>query len=192
MVAEPAAAPTRRGLLRIAGTGIGGAAAVGLAACASKKSGSHTSSEPTTTPGPDVPILSRALDLEHMAIVAYTASAPLLPQTGQLAAQRFLSQELAHAGELAGLVHQDGGKPSKPRANYDLGNPQTTGDVLALLDRIEQALIAVYLEAIPIVSRGSTRAALAAILGNEAQHSSVLRLQQGRSPVPAAFVTPSK
>lgn len=176
----------------LAGGAIASAAVVTLEACGSSGPKTRTSSIITTTPGPDAPILNHALDLEHMAITAYTASAPLLSGTAHLAAQRFLSQELAHAGEIAGLVHQAGGKPVKPKRSYDLGNPRTTTDVLQLLYAVEQAQIAAYVEAVPLLSEGSSRAAVAAILANEAQHASILLLALGRSPVPGAFVRAGK
>ena len=47
--------------------------------------------------------------------------------------------------------------------------------MLRLLHKIERAQITAYLDAIPKVSLGSTRAALAAVLANDAQHISVLR-----------------
>jgi len=122
-----------------------------------------------------------------MAIIAYTAAAPLLPTPAKQAAQHFLSQEITHSGEIAGLVHQAGGKPVKPRPRYDLGNPTSVDEVLGLLYRIEQMQLTSYLQSIPLLSRGSSRAAIAAILANEAQHASVLALELGRNPVPSAF-----
>jgi bacterioferritin (cytochrome b1) len=204
VVSEEGPAPeTRRGLVRIASGGVGALAALGLAACGSSsksksKSNSNsnsmtsTSATSSTAATPDVPILNSALELEQMAIVAYTAATPLLSGSAHLAAQRFLSQELAHAGELAGLVKQAGGEPSKSKASYDLGNPQTTEDVLLLLHRIEQAQLAVYSQAIPLLSKPSSRAAVAAIFGNDAQHASVIALALGDNPVPSAFVGAGK
>jgi bacterioferritin (cytochrome b1) len=179
-------------MVRLAGGGIGVAVALAIEACGSSKSASTLSTTTASTPGPDASILNNALDLEHMAIAAYTAAAPLLPGTAQLAAQRFLAQELAHAGELAGLVKQAGGKPIKPRSSYDLGNPQSTEDVLTLLGRIEEAQLAAYAQAIPLLSLPSSRAAVAAIFANDAQHASVIALALGRNPVPSAFVRPGK
>jgi hypothetical protein len=192
VVSEPAEADSasRRGLLKAAGTAAAGGAALVLTACG----GSHNSSaQTTTTGGPvqssgDADLLNSLLDLEHLGIAAYTAGIPLLSPAGRKDGQLFLTQELSHSGELAGLVHQAGGKPHKGRETYDLGHPRTAGDVLRLLHRIERAQIAAYLDAIPKVSLGSTRAALAAVLANDAQHIAVLRLMLGRRPIPAAIV----
>ena len=195
MVTEPAEADPacRRGLLRAAGLSLAGSAGLLLAACG----GSHSSSSQastTTTSGPvpdslDAALLNHLLDLEHMGVAAYTAGIPLLSPAGRKDGQLFLTQELSHAGELGGLVKQAGGKPHKGRETYNLGHPRTEDDVLNLLHRIERAQINAYLDAIPKVSLGSTRAALAAVLANDAQHISVLRLSLGRRPIPTALVT---
>jgi hypothetical protein len=180
-------------MLKAAGAGLAGGAALLVAACG----GSHSSSSQattTTTGGPvpntvDAALLNHLLDLEHMGIAAYTAGIPLLSPSGRKDGRLFLTQELSHAGELSGLVNQAGGKPHKGRETYNFGHPSTEEDVLRLLHKIEGAQINAYLDAIPKVSLGSTRAALAAVLANDAQHISVLRLSLGRRPIPTALVT---
>ena len=119
-----------------------------------------------------------------MTVAAYTAGIPLLAPSARMAGQRFLTQELSHAGELSGLVRQAGGVAIKAREGYDLGHPRNGDDVLKLLHELERSQIAAYLQAIPKVSMASTRAALAAVMANDAQHISVLRSQLGRQPVP--------
>ena len=181
-------------MLRAAGVGLAGGAALLVAACGGSHSSSSQATTTTTTSGPvpntlDAALLNRLLDLEHMGIAAYTAGIPLLSPAGRKDGQLFLTQELSHAGELAGLVNQAGGKPHKGRETYNFGHPRTEEDVLRLLHKIERAQINAYLDAIPKVSLGSTRAALAAVLANDAQHISVLRLSLGRRPIPTALVT---
>jgi Ferritin-like domain len=195
VVTEPADADpaSRRGLLKAAGAGLAGGAALLLAACG----GSHSSSSQattTTTSGTapdslDAVLLNHLLDLEHLGIAAYTAGIPLLSPSGRKEGRLFLTQELSHAGELGGLVKQADGKPHKGRETYNLGHPRTEEDVLKLLHGIERSQIDAYLDTIPKVSLGSTRAALAAMLANDAQHISVLRLSLGRRPIPTALVT---
>ena len=68
----------------------------------------------------DAALLNHLLDLEHMGIAAYTAGIPLLSPAGRKDGQLFLTQELSHAGELAGLVNQAGGKPHKGRETLRL------------------------------------------------------------------------
>ena len=139
----------------------------------------------------DIDALNGLLDVEHYAIAAYTAGAPLLGHTAAKAAQQILSQELAHAVELGDLITRAGGKANKPRSTYDLGHPGTANEVLVLLERAEQAQLTAYLDVIPRVGGGRLRAALAAIFANDAQHLTVLRWQTGQAPVPAALVVGS-
>jgi hypothetical protein len=181
-------ASSRRTLLRLTGATAAGALANVLAACGSHKSTASGTTTTTRAPGPDVPILNHLLDLEHMTIAAYTAGLPLLGGTAHMAGQRFLIQEFAHAGELGGLVRMAGGKADKAKSSYALGHPDSTEDVLWLLHKLEQAQVGAYVDAIPRLSTPATRAAVAAILGNDAQHVSILRLALGRNPVPSAFV----
>jgi len=123
-----------------------------------------------------------------MAIAAYTAGIPLLDRRSQKAAQQFLNQELDHAGELAGLIKQAGGKGIKPAARYDFGRPRTSNDVKRLLRRIELMQITGYLQMLPSLSPGSVRAAVTTVLSNDAQHLAVLRASLDLEPA-AAFVT---
>lgn len=191
MIAAPCAADgTRRGLLRVAGSGAAAGAAVLLVACGGR--GSHRPRVETIPPparAADLELLGQALEREHKAIAAYTAVIPLLSGGVQTAAMHFLDQELSHAGELSVLIKQAQGKAARPAPSYDLGRPRTRQDLLGLLHALEREQIAGYLQAIPIVSPGPVRAALAAILGNDAQHVSVLRLALGLDPAPSPFVT---
>jgi hypothetical protein len=181
------AAPSRRALLRIAA---GGAAAVALPGCgADKTTSSTTTTTPTRPAGPDVAALGPVLDLVHMTTAAYVAGIPLLSGPASLAAQLFLTQELSHAGELGGLIRQAGGKASQPKSSYPLGHPSSQADVLSLLHRLEQAEMAAYIQMIPRLHTPASRAALASILANDAQHASILRLLLGRNPAPSALLT---
>ena len=105
------------------------------------------------------------------------------------AAAQFLSQEIDHALELKAVIKQAGVKPGRPAPSYEIGNPSSKADVLAVLHGIEQAQLAAYLEAVTLLTPGRLRAAAAAIFANEAQHVMVLRMQLGLSPIPAAFVS---
>ncbi len=137
----------------------------------------------------DAAILNAALDSEHQLIAAYTAGIPLLGEPGKLAAEQFLGQHLAHAGELAGWVKQAHAKPNKPPAAYALGQPRTATEMLTMLHSLESAMITAYLEAIPKLSPGKLRANTASIVANEAQHVAVLGSVLGRAPAPLALVT---
>jgi hypothetical protein len=179
---------SRRKLLLAAGAAIAGGGATALAACGSTPLRVKVRSGAKVSPS-DVEILNALLDLEYYAIAAYTAGIPLLRQPAARAGKHFLSQELAHASALSDLVKRAHGKPSKPKASYDLGHPRGATDVLVLLHRLESEQLAAYVEMIPRLSPGRVRSATAAIFANDAQHLSVLRAQLGRSPVPAALAT---
>jgi bacterioferritin (cytochrome b1) len=196
VVTPPAEADdgSRRWLLRGAGAAAGGAAALIVAACGGSHKVAAQAGTTTTATTPefhsrDIDLLNHLLELEHITVAAYTAGIPLLAPAGRMAGQRFLTQELSHAGELSGLVRQAGGVAIKAREGYDLGHPRNGDDVLKLLHELERSQIAAYLQAIPKASMASTRAALAAVMANDAQHISVLRSQLGRQPVPSALVT---
>ena len=186
-------ATTRRALMTRAGAGLAGAGALLLGGCG----GTATAGQSTTIELPppvrrqDLEILTRALELERRTVAAYVAGIPLLPKAQAQAARQFLSEELEHAGELISLIKTAGGKAA-PRANsYQLGHPADAAGVIALLHTLETMQIAVYLQSIPQLSPGPTRAAVATILTVDSQHVAMLRLTQGQPPVPAAFVTGS-
>jgi hypothetical protein len=88
-----------------------------------------------------------------------------------------------------GLIKQAGGRPNKAKASYDLGHPRTPREVLRLLHDLEQRELRLYLGALTRFSPGSVRAAVAAVLANDAQHVAVLRSALGMVPLPSPFVT---
>jgi hypothetical protein len=161
-----------------------------LAGCGgSKPSTASVRKLPAVLRRADVTILNQVLDLEYGGIAAYTAGIPMLTGSVANAAKHFLTQELSHAGELAGLVKQAGGQAHVPKASYALGHPRSAADVLKFLHAVETAVIAAYLDAIPLLSPGPVRAAVASLLANDAQHVSILRSTLGEAPLPSAFVT---
>jgi rubrerythrin len=182
------AGSTRRTLLGQWKTGIGAGAVIGLVGCGGSTR-PNLRKLPPAAKSTDVALLNQALDLEHEAIAAYTAGIPLLDGRPKKAAQLFLEQELSHAGEMYGLIKQAGGRPNKAKASYDLGHPSTAMDVLRLLHDLEHRELRLYLGALTRLSPGSVRAAVAAVLANDAQHVAVLRSALGMVPLPSPFVT---
>jgi len=175
---------SRRSVLLAAGAGLGAA----LAGCGGEsiKQQVHNSKPALTN---DVDLLNRLLHLEHMAIAAYTAGIPLLAQPTAKAGQLFLNDEISHAGDIAGLVREAGGKPIKPAPSYALGHPRTSDAVLMLLHSVENAQISGYLYAIQRLEPGVVKQQVASILANDAQHVAVVRAALGRPAIPSAFVT---
>lgn len=168
---------------------LAGLAATGLSACG------HSAVHPrvSTTakvPSADVDVLKGLLDLEYETVAAYEAGIPLLDSASALTAQQFLHHELSHVGEMFGLIKQAGiRKPPGPRGGYHLGHPRTSGEVLALLHRLESAQLAAYVDAIPRLASGPVRVAVASVFANDAQHVAALRERLHRAPAPAPLVT---
>lgn len=170
-------------------TGAAVIAAAGLvAACGSA---SHSSTQASSLPPgtEDVDILNHGLDLKHYVIAAYTAATPYLSGHAHAAGKQFLAEELAHASALIGLIQDAGGTPNAPQPTYQLGHPRSRTGILRLLDSAENKVITAFIEMVPAVSSGSTRATLASIVANDGQHVSVLRLTLREGPIPSAFVT---
>ena len=186
MVSNAAGGCSRRELFALTG----GAITAGvIAGCGHKSVRPRVRRIPPPARKGDLAVLIRALQLEHQAITAYTAGIPLLRGRPQAAAKHFLDQEISHAGELAGLIKQAGGKPSRVHYRYELGHPRTAGEVLQVLHQAEQAQLAWYLGTLPSVAPGPVRAALAAVLSSDAQHLSLLRSALRLRPTTAAFVS---
>ena len=175
---------SRRALL----AGAAGVGAVALAGCGGKPLSKKILNGGTVLPE-DVPVLNSLLGVEHYAIAAYAAAFPLFADGTEAnrVAKQFLSQELAHEAELAGLVKDGGGKAASPQAAYSLGNPRTAAEALDLLERVERAELHAHLRLMPALGGGHVRAAIATIFANDSQHLAVLRTQSGQTPT-AAFV----
>jgi hypothetical protein len=177
--------PSRRALLAGAASAAG---ATALAGCGGKPLRDKIRGG-ATVPHTDVDVLNALLGVENYAIAAYAAAIPLLKRgIGESVGKQFLSHELAHAAELTEMIKDGGGKAIRPQASYNLGNPRTAAEGLALLQLAERAQLRAYLEMIPAVAGGRIRAAVATIYANEAQHMAVLRGQLGQPPTSAFAV----
>jgi hypothetical protein len=188
--ADDGAAPsTRRALLSTSTGGVAAGALIVLAGCG------HTSRRPDVHKIPpsardaDVMIINGLLDRCERTIAAYTATIPLFGGHLHASMKQFLDQDLDHAGELYRLIKQAGGDANKPQPSYNFGRPKGRKDLIELLHRLESEMVARYFTAIPQLSPGSVRAAIASILASDAQHATVLRLALSLDPLPTAFVT---
>ncbi len=112
---------SRRGFL---GAGLAAGGSLALAGCGGDSLKAQLKQAPPVARA-DVTLLNHLIDLEYLAVAAYTAGLPLLPPTAYHAAKQFLAQELGHAQGLALLVREAGGKESKPRRHL---RPRRPGD----------------------------------------------------------------
>jgi hypothetical protein len=186
---------SRRAFLRSAGAGLAGGSGLLLSACGGSSTAKKklvAGSDPAAVRRTDISVLNDVLDLEHAAVFAYIAGVPLLSGHARAAAAQFLAHELAHVAKLESTIKGAGGEPNPPRPSYPLTNPRGAAQVLDILSMTESTLIDAYLGAIPKLKPGWLRAVAAGILANQGQHVSVLKLLQGRRPVPSAFVTASE
>jgi rubrerythrin len=191
----PLAKPSRRDLLRLAAAA---PAATWLAACGGDDAADREA-RAIFEPGPirDARILNSSLSLEYTAIAAYRAGLPLLRGSARLAARRFLDHERAHAADLARIIRDLDGEPNqpRPREEYLRSFPELTGPeaFLRFAVDLENLEVQTYGSAIPKLSTGELRQAVAPISSNEAEHISVLlgELYPGdpTMQVPQAFVT---
>jgi hypothetical protein len=190
-VVNPEEGASRRALLRGAVGLLAGAGTAGLAGCGSAgRTGRQAVHHlPPAVMQRDVEILGRALELERRTVAAYTACIPLLGYRQAKAAEQFLNEELQHTGELIALILAAGAKPAPRAASYDIGHPRDDAEMLALLHSLESMQISLYLQSIPDLSPAPARAAVSTILNVDAQHVAVLRLAQGMTPAPSAFVS---
>lgn len=179
---------TRRKLLQGAGiTWVGGSAAL-LAACGNRDAvGADVGGEggrPT-----DVDLLNGALDLEHMAVAAYSAGARQLEGDALEILRTFSGHEREHVDGLTAAIRGMGGVPNRARAEYPEVVLEKDEEVLRLAVTLEETAVAAFIDLLPRLSTGPLRATLSSIIACEAEHLSALRLRLGLEPVPDAFVT---
>jgi bacterioferritin (cytochrome b1) len=148
------------------------------------------------SPSPnDVGILNTALGLEYHGIAAYQVGAEsklLKPATLKVAVQ-FQSDHKKHADALASTIVKLGGSPvlAKTPADYNFPTSKlkTEADVLTFAAGLEQGAVSAYLGAVPVFEDRDLAKVAASILGNEAQHLSLLLNALGKNPDPSAFMT---
>jgi rubrerythrin len=178
---------SRRRFFAMSGVSVVGSSAVFLTAC-SDDTKSALGPKHDESDAADAEILNAALDLELMAVAAYTAGAPLLKGDVLAVGKHFLAQEQEHAAGLEAAIKDAGGKPNKPRPAYDFPELRTQTDVLRFAVDLENTAIAAYIDALPKLGKGDLRATASAILTNEAEHVAVLLGALGEQQVPGAFV----
>ena len=185
----------RREFFRLAGVTTVGGSAVFLAACGDDDDDDDGQAATTDTGGGegDIAVLNSALELEHLAVAAYTAGAGLLEGDVREVGTLFRDQEQEHADGLAQAIRELGGTPNEPKPEREYA-PMFEGlrnqeDVLRFAVDLENTAVAAYIDALPKLTSGELRGTAAAIVTNEAEHISVLLGALGEDQVPDAFVT---
>lgn len=181
--------PGRRRFLRAGATAAMSSGAFALLAGLDIRGASAASSEK------DIGVLNTALAAEQEAIAAYQVGAEsgLLQKPVLNVAVGFQSDHKAHADALRSTITKLGGKPMAEKKIADYKFPteklKTQNDVLRFAAGLEKGAVSAYLGAVPVFDNRDLARAAASILGNEAQHWTVLLQVLGENPVPAAFVS---
>jgi len=180
----------------LAAAGAGGGVASALAACG----GGSDNPEVTQTLSPeqersDAALMNALLDLERMAVIAYTLGAARLSGTARSLAHTFREHELEHQRAAERAIRDLGAHPvpARPERSYTDGFPplQTANDVLRFALDVENTQIAAYGESLGSVVTPELRATLLAILGAEAEHMSAILGELHEPQASRAFVTGS-
>lgn len=173
---------SRRRILLAAGAAAGG---VLLDGCGSSKAKATVSSEVN---GGDADLLDEVLALENMAIAAYAHIAGSLTGSARSLAQKIGSQDAAHAGRLTPLIRDLGGRPTPAEQDYGFPSPADGQAAFALVGRIENMLIAAYIDVIPKITNLLAKAAAVSIVTNEGQHLALVTQARGLPPAPDAIL----
>jgi hypothetical protein len=136
----------------------------------------------------DVGIVRRLIALEDETAAVYQASGMVLRGRERALAQRFLTQERAHARRLRQALRQLGSATSGPKRGEALPPPRSHAAAREAIDMAEQRAIAAYLDALPKLSEAGLRLLAGAILTVQAEHLAAFALVRGEPPAPAAFV----
>ena len=179
MVRRASRAVSRRSLLSTAGAGV---LALAVGGCGGSTGAAPHGYERTD----DLEILNGALDVEHLAIAAYTAASSALSGELRRSAEVMLEQERAHAAALSGLVREMFGAPNAPRADYGLALRGERG-ALAFLVGVENTSLGYYVDALPKLSQ-PLRHVMASVLASDAEHLAVLAMARGMPAAGSAFV----
>jgi len=184
--------PSRRSLLKGAGTVTLSAAAVSLLAGHESLAANK---QVAANPSGDVDILNTALGLEYQAIAAYQVGAEsgLLQKPVLDLAVQFQGDHKQHAEVLASTIGKLGGTPVAAKKPADYKFPVETlknqADVLRVAAGLEKGAASAYLGAVPAFANKDLAKAAASILGDETMHWAILRNALGENPVPAPFIS---
>jgi hypothetical protein len=179
----------RRGLF-----GLGGKLTLSAAAAA-LLAGSTNIAGATSTTAEDLGVLNAALGLEYQGIAAYQlgAESGLLKKPVLKVALQFQSDHKMHAEALSSAIVKAGGTPVTAQKlsqyNFPADKLKSQADVLKFASNLEREAVSAYLGAVSALANRDLAKAAASILGNEAQHWSLLLNALGENPVPSPFMS---
>ncbi|MGI8921921.1 MAG: ferritin-like domain-containing protein [Solirubrobacteraceae bacterium] len=149
--------------------------------------------------GEDGAILASAINLERIAVIAYSAviDSGLLSPAVERIARRFRGHEQEHADALTTALTDLGGTPpSKPSGVKDvdkvvkgLGDVKSQADIANFAIELETAAVAAYYDAHRKLVDAKLLQTGASIMANEGQPLVVLRQLVKQDPVPNALET---
>jgi rubrerythrin len=182
------------------GAGAAGALAIFLAACGDddSASGGGATTAPTNSESAmagDLEIVQYALTLEHLETDFYNAvidSGVITDKALAETAKMIRDNEQEHVTVLTGTVKQLGGKPKRPKTNFDAvleGGPKM---VLETAATVENLGAAAYLGQAGRIKSKEILAAALGIHSVEARHAAALNTVVGKTIVPdGAFAKPA-
>lgn len=188
-------AASRKRFLKMVGGGGAAAFSLFLAACGTKDKGSSSSSSSSASRKRDLEIVSYALTLEHLETDFYnTVLSSGVIKDRKLAdtAKMIRDNEQEHVDALTQTVKQLGGRPKRPKTNFDAvlkGGPKM---VLETAATVENLGAAAYLGQAPRITSKTVLAAALAIHSVEGRHAAALNRAVGKTIVPdGAFAKPA-
>ena len=190
----------KRFLKMMGGAGAAGAFAIFMAACGGDDdSSSAGSASPNTNSGNamagDLAIVQYALTLEHLETDFYNAvigSGVITDKALADTAKMIRDNEQDHVDTLTGAVKDLGGKPKRPKTNFDSvlkGGPKK---VLETAATVENLGAAAYLGQAGRIKSKDILAVALSIHSVEGRHAAALNQAVGRTIVPdGAFAKPA-
>jgi rubrerythrin len=192
----------KRFLRMMGGAGAASALAIFIAACGGDDDSSAGSSSTGTSKTnsdvamkDDLAIVQYALTLEHLETDFYNAvidSGVIKDKALAETAKMIRDHEQQHVEALTGTVKQLGGKPTRPKTNFDSVLQGGDQKVLETAAVVENVGAAAYLGQAPRIRSKEILAAALAIHSVEARHAAALNSVVGKTIVPdGAFAKPA-
>ena len=190
----------KRFLRMMGGASAASAFAIFLAACGdddddASSSGAGTTTEKRKATSADLEIVQYALTLEHLETDFYNAvldSGAIKDKALGETAKMIRDNEQEHVDALTATVEQLGGKPMRPKTNFDAVLDGGQDMILQTAAVVENLGAAAYLGQAGRIQSKKILAAALAIHSVEARHAAALNTVVGKTIVPdGAFAKPA-